>query len=311
MYTNFKIIITILAVISLAIPLRVRGAVLYMEPSEATHNLGDTFIQEIKLDTQGEYINAVEVHIEYPEDLLEVRDFAKANSVLTLWAQEPEYKEGQLSFIGGVPAGYQGNDGVLGKIIFFVKPKRTNDSPAEGMTAEIKFAENNLALLNDGEGTEARVETKNALVSISPRFSTQLVDEWQKEISRDSITPEPFNIEISNNVNVYGGKFFIMFSAVDKQTGIDHYEVFEYRGKKSWENKNAQSPYLLENQKLDGIIRVRAVDKAGNEAIVELRPTGAVVEEKRFPWIWVILGIFGLIAVGARYRIYRFIKRKA
>jgi len=280
------------------------SAILYLDPFESTYNLGDTFIQEIKLDTQGEHINAVEVHIEYPEEQLEVREFAKANSVLTLWAQEPEYKEGQLSFIGGVPAGYQGNDGVLGKIIFFVKPKRTDDSPAEGITAEIKFAENNLALLNDGEGTEARVETRKALVSISPRFSTQLIDEWQKEISRDNITPEPFNIEISNNVDVYGGKFFIMFSAVDKQTGIDHYEVFEYRGKKSWVNKNAQSPYLLENQKLDGIIRVRAVDEAGNEAIVELRPTG-VAEEKRFPWIWVMLGIFGLIVVGVGYWLYK------
>lgn len=287
------------------------SAILYLDPPESTHNLGDIFIQEIKLDTQGEHINAVEVHIEYPEDLLEVRDFAKANSVLTLWAQEPEYGDGKLFFIGGVPAGYQGFDGALGKIIFFVKPKKVYDNFAKIVDAEIKFTEGNLALLNDGEGTEASVETRGAIVSISPKFSASFVDEWQREISRDNITPEPFDIEISNNSAVYGGKFFIIFTAVDKQTGIDHYEVSEYRGGKSWENKNAQSPYLLENQKLDGIIRVRAVDKAGNEAIVELRPTGAVVGEKRFPWIWVILGIFGLIAVGVGYWMYRFIKRKA
>ncbi|MCH7602631.1 MAG: hypothetical protein IIB54_07700, partial [Planctomycetes bacterium] len=147
---------------------------MYLDPAESTYNLRDTFIQEIKLDTQGEYINAVEVHIEYPEDLLEIRDFAKANSVLTLWAQEPEYGDGKLSFIGGVPAGYQGSDEVLGKIVFLVKSKRVDDISAEGATAEIKFGGGNLALLNDGEGTEARLETRNALVSISPRFSTQL-----------------------------------------------------------------------------------------------------------------------------------------
>ena len=303
--SKFKILTSLMALFLIITPLGANAAVLYLDPAESTYNLGDTFVQEIKLDTQGEYINAVEVHIEYPQDLLEIRDFAKANSVLTLWAQEPEYGDGKLSFIGGVPAGYQGSDEILGKIVFLVKPKRVDDSSAESITAEIKFAENNLALLNDGEGTEARVETRNALVSIAPRFSTQLIDEWQKEISRDSITPEPFNIEISNNADVYGGKFFIIFSAVDKQTGIDHYEVFEYRGRKSWENKDAQSPYLLENQRLDGIIRVRAVDEAGNEAIVELRPTGAPAEEKMFPWIWVILGIFGLIVGGAGYWVYK------
>ena len=52
---------------------------------------------------------------------------------------------------------------------------------------------------------------------------------------------------------------------------MDHYEVLktQIRGAGVW--RIAKSPYLIGDGELRGIIKVKAVDKAGNEQIVEFR----------------------------------------
>ncbi len=98
-------------------------------------------------------------------------------------------------------------------------------------------------------------------------------------------------IELLSDQRVFDGQYFIIFDAQDKQTGIDHYEVLEsepgaesagesgrsdlirrfIKGKTpQW--KVAQSPYLLEDQKLQSEVHVKAVDKAGNERTVKYFP---------------------------------------
>ena len=75
--------------------------------------------------------------------------------------------------------------------------------------AEVKFLETSRVLLNDGEGTEAALVTKSAVLTILPEFSSELKDEWEQQVATDNISPEPFNVEISNNSSLYGGKYFI------------------------------------------------------------------------------------------------------
>ena len=53
-----------------------QGAIIYLEPAEGEYSLNDTFIVDIRLDSQGEYINAVEGHLSFPSDILEVKDFS-------------------------------------------------------------------------------------------------------------------------------------------------------------------------------------------------------------------------------------------
>ncbi|MBI3420533.1 MAG: hypothetical protein HY006_00535 [Candidatus Sungbacteria bacterium] len=65
---------------------------------------------------------------------------------------------------------------------------------------------------------------------------------------------------------------------------------------------DAKSPYLLENQKLNGTIKVRAVDKAGNEAVVEVRPRPAG-KKQMFPWQWIVfLAVLGGAAAYSAYK---------
>jgi hypothetical protein len=217
---------------------------------------------------------------------------------LTLWLQTPkiDQKEGLISFVGGIPGGFCGplpgepeKPNLLGRIIFRV---RETDAKLERETdAKLEFLEGCQVLLNDGFGTPAKLTLKEAVFTILPEKAEVPKEEWQEELAKDDIPPEPFEIKISQDPNIFGGKYFIVFSTTDKQTGIDHYEVKETRKRRETERettrnwKRVESPYLLEDQSLKSIIKVKAVDKAGNERIAEYIPP-----KKPFPY-WVIIPV--------------------
>ena len=277
---QFKDAVTLVAFGFVLLPAVSLAAVLYLEPAQGEYYQGDIFIVEIRLNTEGEYINTVKGDLSFEQDILEVKDLSKGNSVLTLWVKTPAFSNqaGTISFIGGVPAGYQGWDGLLGRIIFEAKK--------EG-EVEIKFQEDCQVLLNDGFGTPAQLTTKGAILTILPEKLEIPRDEWLGELEKDTIPPEAFDIAIQQDPAIFEGKYFIIFSTTDKQTGIDHFEVKE--GEKDWQR--GQSPYLLEDQSLEGIIKVKAVDKAGNERTVLVGPLR--FPEKKFPYWIIILVLMG------------------
>lgn len=246
------------------------AAILYLEPAEASYYQGDSFITEIRIDSEEECINTVDVNLSFPKDILEVIDFSSGNSMISLWLNPPAINRnlGLISFTGGIPGGYcgilpgdPGKSNLLGKIIFKVKNQDEN-------RAEINFLDNCQVLLNDGLGTPAVLKTQGAVLTILSGIPDTTKEEWREELIKDSTPPEPFEIEVSEESSVFGGKYFVTFSTQDKQTGVDFYEVKE--GNKDW--KRGESPYLLEDQNLTSIIKVKAVDKAGNERIAEYLP---------------------------------------
>jgi len=266
----------IIFIILLSLPFIAKGAILYLSPATGQYQVGDTFMVEIRLDTQGEYINAVEANLNFSSDILEVKDLSQGNSVLTLWVKEPTVSQGVISLAGGTPGGYQGANGILTKIVFKAR--------VQGV-GQVNFLNNSKALLNDGRGTEAELSTKNGSFSVLAKKLEAPKDQWQKELGEDKTAPLPFKIEISRNPAIFEGKYFITFSTTDKETGVDHYEVKE--GKRDWEK--AVSPYVLKNQNLTSDIWVKAVDKAGNEWV-------EIVKAARKPiWEYVLYGILCLI----------------
>ena len=106
---------------------------------------------------------------------------------------------------------------------------------------------------------------------------------------------------------------------MDKQSGMDHFEVLEIRhdqelgvvsdgvwdklmgkDKFSPEWKTAEIPYLLEDQDLLSIIRVKAIDKAGNERFVEYisKEASLVKDQNESGLSWpIILGLILLLIV--------------
>ena len=172
--SKFKIIVSSIFIF-LFLPLVVKGAILYFEPSKGEYHLGDTFIVDLRIDTEEECINTVKAIVSFPKDLLETKDFSTGNSILTLWLQTPEInrKEGLISFIGGIPGGFCGplpgepeKPNLLGKIIFRVR--ETNAKLEHETDAKLEFLEGSQVLLNDGFGTPAKLTLKEAIFTILP-----------------------------------------------------------------------------------------------------------------------------------------------
>ena len=273
------------------LPFGARAAILYFKPDSGKYYQDETFSVQVMIDTEEDCINTVKGEIDFSKDVLEAVNFATGNSILTIWLQTPKIDQnlGKISFIGGIPGGYcgplPGEPGELDLLLkIFFKTKR------DGM-ANLRFSEESQVLLNDSLGTPAKLTIKGAVFTILPGIPEVPKEEWQEELEKDNIPPEPFEIEIHRTPEIFEGKYFITFFTSDKQTGLDYFEVKE--GKRNWEK--AESPYLLEDQDLKSIIKVKAVDKAGNERLAEYIPPKKITWKDWLPWLILILIVASII----------------
>jgi len=358
------------------------AATFYLLPSSATTYEGDSIVVEVRMNTEGANINAVQAIVKFPPESIEAVDINKGNSVLSLWPEEPYFinEAGKAVFTGGLPQGFIG-DGLIGTIIF--RPKAIGQ-------ATVGFADNSQALLNDGQGTAAPVAFLEGVYEITPRpvglpqiisithpdqnrwfRSSTLHLHWdlipgaeysfalgqdllaepdevadrplegelkwigdmeypnlkdgiyyfalkQKEAGEawgpkvtframvDATAPEPFEAKVGRDPATMEGKYFLSFAANDKASGVDYYEVFEGRKERFkpeivgvW--KKAKSPYVLDDQSLDSVIRIKAVDRAGNERIEEIAPVAKPLSVKLLAGLGVvILTVIVIVAIFIR-----------
>ncbi|MGB9609038.1 MAG: hypothetical protein ACPL3E_01535 [Minisyncoccia bacterium] len=282
--------------------------------------------QEIKLDiylnSENESINAFSGEIIYPADLLELKEIFTGNSIVSLWIDQPKvlpYFDGQtqtnknkIVFSGITPGGFNGKSGLLFSLILEAK----NSSLAKISFSNLKF------LLNDGLGTEAKIKTSDFNLNILERAG-RIVTSTKVVLPLDTYPPEDFKPEVLNNPEMFDNKYFVIFEAVDKGRGIDHYEILEWKNKfsifdifyklinpkkydlnaSSW--TKAQSPYILKDQKLQSDIYVKAVDKAGNEKIAFIPAKNPIKWYENIEnWIIIILGLLIVIFI------FKSVKRK-
>jgi len=295
----FGIIFVLLASVA---PLNANAATIYLDPPQAV--IGPNNVIEVKVKIgvgSDECINTIQVGLTFPSDTLELKDFNSGDSFLSLWAPggKPDQaampainQAGKIIFAGGIPGGYcgvipgdTGESNVLGSLIFTAK------KPITIHQAKINFSQDTQAYLNDGSATQAPINTQGSELRIDESIASA-TDAWAQTIADDKTPPEPFLIEISKSQRLAGGKSFVVFSTVDKQTGVDHYEVLEARAvdlqprmESNWEKffrrifnikeplppswNIATSPYVLKDQLLNSVIEVKAVDRASNERIVQ------------------------------------------
>ncbi|MFZ3015573.1 MAG: cohesin domain-containing protein, partial [Minisyncoccia bacterium] len=233
-------------------------------PESNNLKVGQIFEIRVVLNTENESINAVEGAITFPTDLLRLIDIKDGNSIINFWIEKPVLGETEnVTFSGIIPAGgYSGKDGEIISLSF--------ETLKEG-TENIQLT-NGTALLNDDNSNQANLTINNSNLTISGQL------EKKETVSKieDTEKPESFSPEIANDPNIFNGKYFLVFSTVDKKSGIDHYEILESKlgnyhlsfGK--W--KNAKSPYILEDQNLHSSIFIKVVDKNGNSRIEVVSP---------------------------------------
>jgi hypothetical protein len=255
--------IGILVACALALPGSVYAAGISLDPERGVYGRGDTFMVNVRLHTNEECVNATQVVLEYPVTELRAVDFSRGGSIISLWVEEPklDIKNGKVTFSGGIPGGYCGRiqgdpsqSNVLGKVVF---------TALNAGSAKVTVSPESLVYLNDGRGTEAELTLSNAEYSIAP-VATQSENPWLAEVGNDTTPPDPFSVNAESTSGVFGGKYYLVFATLDKQSGLDHYEVFE---EGAW--KTVTSPYVVPDQFLQSEIKIKAIDKAGNERIGE------------------------------------------
>ncbi len=143
-------------------PILAGSASLTLSPAQGSYFVDSTFNVSILLNTGGTAINAVDAHLTFPADKIQVVNPTVSQSFIQIWTSGPSYSntDGTLTFQGGLPSpGIATSAGVVSTIQFRAK--------AAG-SVTIKFTSDSKVLANDGAGT-------NILTTKSPgSFTIQL-----------------------------------------------------------------------------------------------------------------------------------------
>ena len=183
-----------------------------------------------------------------------------------------------MTFSGITPGGFKGNNGRLLAIKF---------KPEEKGAVILGFnKEKTKIYLHTADGVEdSLILEKIQLPIIKGKENIPVV------IS-DNEPSEWFAPEISQDPNIFDGKYFLVFAAQDKGSGIAYYAIRETRREKKRKTDakwiEAESPYLLKDQKLKSFIYVKAIDKSGNERIAAVEPRYPINWYELW-WIWIII----------------------
>ncbi len=272
-----KTICIIACITFLSLPLISQAAELSFGSSVQKFSQDSEMHLDVRLDTQGTSVNAVEGSIVFPTDLLEFKQVREANSIISFWAKPPELSaDGTVSFSGITPGGVAGPSNFLFTLV--LKPKKIG-------SASIIF-EKVRVLQNDGLGTVVETTAPPFTVSVSEKGAAVAT------YPADTVAPEAFEIVLGQDPNLFDGKHFIAFSTVDKGSGIDRYEV---REGDDGSFVPATSPYLLRDQSLHNKIFVKAIDYNGNERVAVLDPEPTSMPYRNY----LILGIVIVVLVAA------------
>lgn len=253
----------ILSVLILLLPGAASAATISLRATPATIGTGDIVRVSVLLDSAIS-TNAFSGNVVYSADTLEPIAANDGSSIISLWITHPEVpvSSGPISFAGITPGGFSGNGGLLFSLLFRAKV-------AGQASVTLKDIQ---VLRNDGSGGSEVVTLTPLRVSIGTK-STGGYGEPE-----DMTPPEPFTAYLGGNPEQFGGQSYLVFMAVDKNSGIDHYAVAESRLPSflralfplAW--KTTVSPYLMADQNLTNSVFVKAVDRAGNERLSVFPP---------------------------------------
>ncbi|MFH1405539.1 MAG: hypothetical protein ABIH21_05655 [Patescibacteria group bacterium] len=151
------------------------ASALYFNQPKDTYRFGESFTIPVYLNTQGGNINAAEVIVAYPKELLSVQSVNTGGSFIQFWVNQPQVDaiNGFVSFVGGLPnPGFYGVAGKIGSITFV--PHKTGEG-------QLSIGSGSRVLLNDGKGTEAPL----SLASIEIKVDGFVDEQAEQETSQD------------------------------------------------------------------------------------------------------------------------------
>lgn len=259
----------------------------------ATVSTGERLAIDVLVDPQNQSINSIESTINFNPAFFDFNGFSLKQSSIPIWVEEPKEKQkGSIHFSGVIPGGIDrlydpmNNENTSIPIVrlFFISKK----------TGSAEFSvTNSLVLQNDGMGTATKVSEKGLSLSIIPNKKGET-----SVLAEDTTVPEPFTVNIIER-SVFGKTpRLAVFSAEDKEGGIERYEVAI--GDLGFQR--VTSPFPLPYKLFPYTLTARAYDYSGNFQEQKIEVGG----EKPYGIGAILILIFlSLLA----YRYYRKVKK--
>ncbi|MEZ4180034.1 MAG: hypothetical protein R3B41_00740 [Candidatus Doudnabacteria bacterium] len=285
---------------SLALGVSVEAAQIMVQPQELAVPQPNDYMVIVTIDTEGEMINAIEGQVVIDKALGQVKTVTESGSIIPFWVIRPQVSGESsqiIKFSGTIPGGYQGSAGILFNLVM---PAYQGEQITEAITLQ-----NVKALRNDGLGTSVAVKSVGfRLGGQNLSLDSQIKDQIYDQNRPDNEPPEAFTPQIAQSDQVYNGQWFVSFAAVDKQSGIEYYEVQETKNGRIKSDLwvKAESPYLLQDQNLQSYVYVTAVDRAGNERIVKISPRNPIPLWQSWWPLAVFVGLLVVLFVFWRHK---------
>lgn len=133
------------------------AATIYLSPDQGSFNIGDEISVNIKINSEGESINAGQASLNWPSSVLKFIEADKTGSVFNFWVDEPKTStESSMSFIGGT------SNGISGEALQILKVKFKT---VGGGAAEISLSDAAITAA-DGKGTNILSVIKGAAFAV-------------------------------------------------------------------------------------------------------------------------------------------------
>ena len=265
----------LLCSLALFIPNLVSAATLALESVPAHIGVGDTVQVTMRVESRAS-VNAFSGSLKYPSTM-EPTAITDGDSVVSIWLEHPAVVGDTIRFAGLTPGGFSGTGGTLFSVIF----RATKPGTAAFSVVDATV------LRNDGEGSPEPTTT----IPLSLFVATVATGGFVAPADTDP--PELFSPQLGRDPALFGGRSYLVFTAADKGSGIDYYEVVETRAPRFLMGRGwvrTESPHTITDQRLTSDVYIKAVDRAGNERIA-LFPRAHLLR----PYEWMLLGIVVVI----------------
>lgn len=167
------------------------AANLYPYPATGSYTTGQSFSVAIYVSSADQELNAASGIISFPKDKLEVTSLSKNGSIISLWAQEPQFSNtaGSINFEGIIlNPGYQGTAGKILTINF--KAKVSGEAPLTFISGSI--------LANDGQGTNILSSLGSALYAIEVPLSGPAAEQGESKAVIVGTPPAPLVTSVTH-----------------------------------------------------------------------------------------------------------------
>lgn len=278
-----KYIPAIFCTLLFLLPATVSAATISLLVTPKNVGVGDTVRVDILLNSTIP-TNAFSGSVSYSKGTLEPIAVSDGSSIINVWITHPAIltKDAAITFAGITPGGFSGGGGNLFSILFRAK--------AIG-SADVSLGDVEV-LRNDGTGGKEPVTIKQLTFLIGSKSSGGYTE------SDDTTPPESFTAYVARDAQLFGGKSYLAFMAVDKLSGIDHYAVAESRmpslllplSPLSW-TPLPTGPYVLSDQNLTSTIYLKAVDRVGNERLNVYPPTHLLTGYEEVVLLAILIGV--------------------